>query len=113
MSAVALAPLPIAAIWFGSPWLPLLTALAFQLAIHLDLLVEETHQPRRTDDVGIRCIPWSGLDRARNAIATRWLAIIWAASSPSVAVFGCISGGVYTWCARGNVSECWTPSVVR
>jgi phosphatidate cytidylyltransferase len=28
MSAVALAPLPIAAIWFGSPWLPLLTALA-------------------------------------------------------------------------------------
>jgi phosphatidate cytidylyltransferase len=28
MSAMALAPLPIAAIWFGSPWLPLLTALA-------------------------------------------------------------------------------------
>jgi phosphatidate cytidylyltransferase len=28
ISAVALAPLPIAAIWFGSPWLPLLTALA-------------------------------------------------------------------------------------
>src|SRR6516165_12559490 len=28
LSAVALAPLPIAAIWFGSPWLPLLTALA-------------------------------------------------------------------------------------
>ncbi|MBV8088423.1 MAG: phosphatidate cytidylyltransferase [Alphaproteobacteria bacterium] len=28
MSAVALAPLPIAAIWFGSPWLPLLTVLA-------------------------------------------------------------------------------------
>ena len=28
MSAVALAPFPIAAIWFGSPWLPLLTALA-------------------------------------------------------------------------------------
>jgi phosphatidate cytidylyltransferase len=27
-SAVALAPLPIAAVWFGSPWLPLLTALA-------------------------------------------------------------------------------------
>jgi len=28
LSALALAPLPIAAIWFGSPWLPLLTALA-------------------------------------------------------------------------------------
>ena len=28
LSAVALAPLPIAAIWFGSPWLPLLTACA-------------------------------------------------------------------------------------
>jgi phosphatidate cytidylyltransferase len=28
ISALALAPLPIAAIWFGSPWLPLLTALA-------------------------------------------------------------------------------------
>lgn len=28
LSAVALAPFPIAAIWFGSPWLPLLTALA-------------------------------------------------------------------------------------
>ena len=28
LSAIALAPLPIAAIWFGSPWLPLLTALA-------------------------------------------------------------------------------------
>src|SRR5882762_8523823 len=27
-SALVLAPLPIAAIWFGSPWLPLLTALA-------------------------------------------------------------------------------------
>jgi phosphatidate cytidylyltransferase len=28
ISAVALAPLPIAAIWFGSPWLPLLTTAA-------------------------------------------------------------------------------------
>lgn len=28
LSAVALAPFPIAAIWFGSPWLPLLTAFA-------------------------------------------------------------------------------------
>ena len=28
LSAGALAPLPVAAIWFGSPWLPLLTALA-------------------------------------------------------------------------------------
>ena len=28
LSAAALAPFPIAAIWFGSPWLPLLTALA-------------------------------------------------------------------------------------
>jgi phosphatidate cytidylyltransferase len=28
LSALALAPLPVAAIWFGSPWLPLLTALA-------------------------------------------------------------------------------------
>jgi phosphatidate cytidylyltransferase len=28
LSGVALAPLPIAAIWFGSPWLPLLTAFA-------------------------------------------------------------------------------------
>jgi phosphatidate cytidylyltransferase len=28
VSGVALAPLPIAAIWFGSPWLPLLTAAA-------------------------------------------------------------------------------------
>ena len=28
LSALALAPLPIAAIWFGPPWLPLLTALA-------------------------------------------------------------------------------------
>jgi phosphatidate cytidylyltransferase len=28
LSAVALAPVPIAAIWFGSPWLPLLTVLA-------------------------------------------------------------------------------------
>ena len=28
LSAITLAPLPIAAIWFGSPWLPLLTALA-------------------------------------------------------------------------------------
>src|SRR5262245_1920071 len=28
LSALALAPLPIAAIWFGSPWLPLLTAAA-------------------------------------------------------------------------------------
>jgi len=27
LSAITLAPLPIAAIWFGSPWLPLLTAL--------------------------------------------------------------------------------------
>ena len=28
LSALALAPLPIAAIWFGSPWLPMLTAAA-------------------------------------------------------------------------------------
>lgn len=28
LSALALAPFPIAAIWFGSPWLPLLTAVA-------------------------------------------------------------------------------------
>ncbi|HEY1299117.1 MAG TPA: phosphatidate cytidylyltransferase [Stellaceae bacterium] len=28
LSSLVLAPLPIAAIWFGSPWLPLLTALA-------------------------------------------------------------------------------------
>src|SRR6266852_1571277 len=28
LSAAALAPLPVAAIWFGSPWLPLLTAFA-------------------------------------------------------------------------------------
>ncbi len=28
LSALALAPLPVAAIWFGSPWLPLLTGLA-------------------------------------------------------------------------------------
>jgi phosphatidate cytidylyltransferase len=28
LSALALAPLPIAAIWFGSPWLPILTAAA-------------------------------------------------------------------------------------
>jgi phosphatidate cytidylyltransferase len=28
LSAITLAPFPIAAIWFGSPWLPLLTALA-------------------------------------------------------------------------------------
>jgi phosphatidate cytidylyltransferase len=28
LSALALAPLPVAAIWFGSPWLPLLTAAA-------------------------------------------------------------------------------------
>jgi phosphatidate cytidylyltransferase len=28
LSAAALAPLPVAAIWFGSPWLPLLTAIA-------------------------------------------------------------------------------------
>jgi phosphatidate cytidylyltransferase len=28
LSAITLAPLPVAAIWFGSPWLPLLTALA-------------------------------------------------------------------------------------
>lgn len=28
LSALALAPLPIAAVWFGSPWLPLLTAAA-------------------------------------------------------------------------------------
>jgi phosphatidate cytidylyltransferase len=28
LSAITLAPLPIAAIWFGSPWLPLLTAVA-------------------------------------------------------------------------------------
>ena len=27
-SAIVLAPLPIVAIWFGSPWLPLLTGLA-------------------------------------------------------------------------------------
>ena len=89
LSAITLAPLPVAAIWFGSPWLPLLTALAGALmAWEWGRLCRRG----RLDATGIVLV---GVVLA--AIATATLI------TPGLSiVFAVVGAGIVFWLARGQ-----------
>jgi len=89
LSAIALAPLPIAAIWFGSPWLPLLTALAGAL------MAWEWGRLCRRGRFGATGVVLVGVVLA--AIATAALATLGLAIG--LALFG---AGIVFWSARGR-----------
>jgi phosphatidate cytidylyltransferase len=89
LSAVALAPLPVAAIWFGSPWLPLLTALAGAL------MAWEWGRLCRRGHLGATGIVLVGVVLA--AIATATLI------TPGLSiVFAFVGAGIVFWLARGR-----------
>jgi phosphatidate cytidylyltransferase len=89
LSAVALAPLPVAAIWFGSPWLPLLTALAGAL------MAWEWGRLCRRGRLGATGIVLVGVVLA--AIATATLI------TPGLSiVFALVGAGIVFWLARGR-----------
>jgi len=89
LSAVALAPLPIAAIWFGSPWLPLLTALAGAV------MAWEWGRLCRRGRLGATGIVLVGVVLA--AIATATLTTL------SFAIgFALLGAGIVFWFARGR-----------
>jgi phosphatidate cytidylyltransferase len=89
LSAVTLAPLPVAAIWFGSPWLPLLTALAGAL------MAWEWGRLCRRGRLGATGIVLVGVVLA--AIATATLI------TPGLSiVFALVGAGIVFWLARGR-----------
>jgi phosphatidate cytidylyltransferase len=89
LSAVTLAPLPVAAIWFGSPWLPLLTALAGAL------MAWEWGRLCRRGRLGATGIVLVGVVLA--AIATATLI------TPGLSiVFALVGAGIVFWLARGQ-----------
>jgi phosphatidate cytidylyltransferase len=89
LSAVTLAPLPVAAIWFGSPWLPLLTALAGAL------MAWEWERLCRRGPLGATGIVLVGVVLA--AIATATLI------TPGLSIiFVFVGAGVVFWLARGR-----------
>ncbi len=89
LSAVTLAPLPVAAIWFGSPWLPLLTALVGAL------MAWEWGRLCRRGRLGATGIVLIGVVLA--AIATATLV------TPGLSiVFALVGAGIVFWLARGR-----------
>jgi phosphatidate cytidylyltransferase len=89
LSAVTLAPLPVAAIWFGSPWLPLLTALAGAL------MAWEWGRLCRRGRLGATGIVLVGVVLA--AIATATLI------TPGVSiVLALVGASIVFWLARGQ-----------
>jgi phosphatidate cytidylyltransferase len=89
LSAVALAPLPVAAIWFGSPWLPLLTALAGAL------MAWEWGRLCRRGRLGATGIILVGVVLATIATATL--------ITPGLSiVFALVGAGIVFWLARGR-----------
>jgi phosphatidate cytidylyltransferase len=89
LSAIALAPLPIAAIWFGSPWLPLLTALAGAV------MAWEWGRLCRQGRFGATGIVLVGVVLA--TIATATLTTLGLAIA-----FALLGAGVVFWSARGR-----------
>jgi len=89
LSAITLAPLPVAAIWFGSPWLPLLTALAGALmAWEWGRLCRRG----RLDATGIVLVGVVLAAIATAALITPGLSI----------VFAVVGAGIVFWLARGQ-----------
>jgi phosphatidate cytidylyltransferase len=89
LSAITLAPLPVAAIWFGSPWLPLLTALAGALmAWEWGRLCHRG----RFDATGIVLVGVVLAAIATAALITPGLSI----------VFAVVGAGIVFWLARGQ-----------
>ena len=89
LSAITLAPLPVAAIWFGSPWLPLLTALAGALmAWEWGRLCRRG----RLDATGIVLVGVVLAAIATAAFITPGLSI----------VFAVVGAGIVFWLARGQ-----------
>jgi len=89
LSAVTLAPLPVAAIWFGSPWLPLLTALAGAL------MAWEWGRLCRRGRLGATGIVLVGVVLATIATATL--------ITPGLSiVFALVGAGIVFWLARGR-----------
>ncbi len=89
LSAVTLAPLPVAAIWFGSPWLPLLTALAGAV------MAWEWGRLCRRGRLGTTGIVLVAVVLA--AIATATLATLGLSI-----VFALVGAGIVFWFARGR-----------
>src|SRR5215472_5430736 len=89
LSAITLAPLPVAAIWFGSPWLPLLTALAGAL------MAWEWGRLCRRGRFGATGVVLVGVVLA--AIATAALATLGLAVG-----FALLGAGIVFWSARGR-----------
>jgi len=89
LSGVTLAPLPVAAIWFGSPWLPLLTALAGAL------MAWEWGRLCRRGRLGATGIVLVGVVLATIATATL--------ITPGLSiVFALVGAGIVFWLARGR-----------
>jgi phosphatidate cytidylyltransferase len=88
LSAVTLAPLPVAAIWFGSPWLPLLTALAGAV------MAWEWGRLCRRGRLGATGIVLVGVVLVAIAIATL---------TPGLSiVFALVGAGIVFWFARAR-----------
>jgi phosphatidate cytidylyltransferase len=97
LSAVTLAPLPVAAIWFGSPWLPLLTALAGAL------MAWEWGRLCRPGRLGTTGIVLVGVVLATIATATL--------ITPGLSiVFALVGACIVFWLARGrqDLNPEWT-----
>ena len=90
LSAITLAPLPIAAIWFGSPWLPLLTALAGAV------MAWEWGRLCRRGRFGATGIVLVGVVLA--TIATATLTTLGLAIG-----FALLGAGIVFWSARGRL----------
>jgi phosphatidate cytidylyltransferase len=89
LSAVILAPLPVAAIWFGSPWLPLLTALAGAL------MAWEWGRLCRRGRLGTTGIVLVGVVIGAIAAATL--------TTPGLSiVFAFVGAGIVFWLGRGR-----------
>ncbi len=91
VSALALAPFPVAAVWFGSPWLPLLTALAGAV------MAWEWGRLCRCAGSGASQVVLVGVVLA--TVATAALAAAWLAM-----LVGLLGAGVVFWLARAGSS---------
>lgn len=97
LSALALAPLPVAAIWFGSPWLPLLTTVAAAV------MAWEWGRLCRRGNFG-----WTGIVLVGVVVATVAAA---ALASPGIALGIALLGAGVVFCAaqkRQDLDPQWT-----
>lgn len=97
LSALALAPLPVAAIWFGSPWLPLLTAVAAAV------MAWEWGRLCRRGNFG-----WTGIVLVGVVVATVAAA---ALASPGIALGIALLGAGVVFCSaqkRQDLDPQWT-----